>query len=347
MNFNYFVVRLVVVFALGLLSLGAWAQTVQRTYLSMYGSDANSCNSPANACRFFTRAIAMTNPGGEVLVLDSGGYGTITITQGVSLKVPPGVYGGISVFPGADGITINAPGARVNLEGITINGQGGTNGINILGASMVDMRRMTIENLVVGVNVGTSSNSNLVISDSSIAYNSSHALVLMPTAILFANLIGSQIKGNGGNGINVGDHVNLGMSGNFVAKNAGYGVEATVSAMNILPMGVSVFADMEANQFLYNGDGAIRIVDAASGSTTNAPMLKARMFRNHIEGDGLNDTAISVEGFANLRLSANEMASCTIAVNTAASASTGTFGNNAFVCTMVFTGAAPSVRAFN
>jgi hypothetical protein len=289
----------------------------------------------------------MTNPGGEVLVLDSGGYGTITITQGVSLKVPPGVYGGISVFPGANGITINAPGARVNLEGITINGQGGANGINILNANMVDMRRMTIENLVVGLNVQTASSSNLMISDSSIAYNSSHAIVLMPTANLSVNVIGSQIKVNGGNGIHVGDHVNLGMSGVLVAKNAGYGLEATVTDSNISPMGVSVFADLEANQFLYNLSGAIRIVDSASVSTANAPMLKARLFRNHIQGDGLNDTAISVEGYANLRLSANEMTNCTIAVNTAANANTASYGNNVFVCNTVFTGVAPSVRSLN
>jgi ribosomal protein S11 len=289
----------------------------------------------------------MTNPGGEVLVLDSGGYGTVNITQSVTLRVPPGVYGGMSVFSGNDGITINAPGARVNLDGITINGQGGTNGINIVSANMVDMRRMTIENLVVGVNVGTSSNANLVISDSGIAYNSSHAIVLMPTANLFANVSGSQIKGNGGNGIYVGDHVNLGMSGDLIARNAGYGVEATVTNMNISPMGVSVFADLEVNQLLLNGKGALRFSDTASGSTANAPMLKARMFRNHIVGDGLNNTTISVEGFANLRLSANDMTGCTTAVNTEANASTATFGNNAFVCTTAFSGTAATVRSLN
>jgi hypothetical protein len=59
-----------------------------------------------------------------VIVLDSAGFGPVTITKPVSITAPPGVYAGISVFSG-DGIDINAgPSDEIILRGLTINNQG-------------------------------------------------------------------------------------------------------------------------------------------------------------------------------------------------------------------------------
>jgi hypothetical protein len=102
---------------------------VQRTFVSGLGNDGNPCNRTA-PCRTFTQALTGTNAGGEVIVLDSAGYGSFTITQPVSVIAPPGIYAGISVFSG-DGVSINA-GANdtVILRGLTVNNQGSTgNGI--------------------------------------------------------------------------------------------------------------------------------------------------------------------------------------------------------------------------
>ena len=56
-----------------------------RTFVSTIGNDANtSANcSPAAPCRTFGAALSVTNPGGEVVVLTSGGYGPATISQPV------------------------------------------------------------------------------------------------------------------------------------------------------------------------------------------------------------------------------------------------------------------------
>jgi hypothetical protein len=95
----------------------------QRTFVSGLGNDANPCNRAA-PCRTFTQALSMTNAGGEVVVLDSAGYGAFAITQAVTVQAPPGVYAGISVFSG-DGITISAGGTdTVILRGLTVNNQG-------------------------------------------------------------------------------------------------------------------------------------------------------------------------------------------------------------------------------
>src|SRR6266568_4863825 len=98
----------------------------QRTFVSAAGgNDANPCTLTL-PCRNFQAAIAQTASGGEVIVLDSGGYGTVTISQAVSLIAPPGVYAGISVFSGA-GITVSAGASDVVvIRGLTLNGLGGS-----------------------------------------------------------------------------------------------------------------------------------------------------------------------------------------------------------------------------
>jgi hypothetical protein len=97
----------------------------QRTFVSGLGDDNNPCNRTA-PCRTFAHALMETSAGGEVVVLDSAGYGPFAITQAVSITAPPGVYAGISVFSG-DGVDINAGSTdTVILRGLTINNQGST-----------------------------------------------------------------------------------------------------------------------------------------------------------------------------------------------------------------------------
>ena len=81
--------------------VGGRADAVQRAHVATYGLNSNTsfnC-SVANPCRFFQAATSVVDPNGEVVVLDSGGYGAVTLTQSISLIAPPGVYAGISVLP--------------------------------------------------------------------------------------------------------------------------------------------------------------------------------------------------------------------------------------------------------
>src|SRR5215467_5681246 len=88
----------------------------QRTFVASYGADNPAC-SLATPCRSFGAAITASNAGGEVVVVDSAGYGTVMIAKAVSIIVPAGIFGGITVTSGA-GVTINAPGATVVLRGL-------------------------------------------------------------------------------------------------------------------------------------------------------------------------------------------------------------------------------------
>ena len=101
----------------------------QRTFVSAAnGSDSNGCTR-ALPCRNFMAAIPLTDPDGEVVVLDSGGYGVVTITQPISLISPNGVYAGITAFTGA-AVTVNAGVANVTLRNLAVHGQGAAIGVD-------------------------------------------------------------------------------------------------------------------------------------------------------------------------------------------------------------------------
>jgi hypothetical protein len=71
----------------------------QRTFVSGLGSDGNPCTRAA-PCRNFAQATSGTSAGGEVVVLDSAGYGVVSsITKSIPITAPPGgVCGNIGVF---------------------------------------------------------------------------------------------------------------------------------------------------------------------------------------------------------------------------------------------------------
>lgn len=125
--------------------------TVQRTFVSTSGSDVNACSLVA-PCRSFGAAITATSPGGEVIALDSGGYGSFTIGKAVSVIAPTGVYAGISVFSGQDGITVSAgPNDLVVVRGLSINNQGGDIGIRISSGGFVHVESCVINGMFSGI----------------------------------------------------------------------------------------------------------------------------------------------------------------------------------------------------
>lgn len=130
--------------ALIALVVAASAEAAQRTFVSTGGFDTNACSLTA-PCRSFGTALSHTDPGGELIVLDSGAYGRVTVSQPVTIEAPPGVYAGISVFASNNGIDVNAPGATVVLRGLAISGQGGNIGINVsaVGALRIDRCRIS------------------------------------------------------------------------------------------------------------------------------------------------------------------------------------------------------------
>src|SRR5881628_3075459 len=110
----------VAVFGLAISSV-AQAQAT-RTWVSGVGDDANPCSRTA-PCKTFAGAISKTATGGEINVLDPGGFGAVTITKSITIS-SEGFEAGVLVS-GTNGIIVNAGNtANVVLRGLDIEGLG-------------------------------------------------------------------------------------------------------------------------------------------------------------------------------------------------------------------------------
>jgi Right handed beta helix region len=175
---------------------------VQRTFVASFGADTNTAAncSLAAPCRGFAAAQTVTDNNGEIIVLDSAGYGAVTITKSISIIAPTGVYGGISVFPGASGVTIATAGVNVVLRGLNINGQGGNNGINMTAGN-----RLTVENCVISnltqVGISVNADATVRVTDTIIRDNGDHGIWLQNG--VNGTVTRAVISGNARNGVRV------------------------------------------------------------------------------------------------------------------------------------------------
>ena len=123
------ILRRIALMALALgLSAPFWASApahaqATRTWVSGVGDDVNPCSRTA-PCKTFAGAISKTAAGGEISVLDPGGFGAVTITKAISLTNDGGGEAGILVA-GTNAITVAAgPNDVVNVRGLVIDGSG-------------------------------------------------------------------------------------------------------------------------------------------------------------------------------------------------------------------------------
>jgi hypothetical protein len=142
-----------------------------RTWVSGVGDDANPCSRTA-PCKTFAGAISKTAAGGEINVLDPGGYGAVTITKSISI-ISVGFEAGVLVS-GTNGIVVSVGSTdKVLLEGLDIEGLGtGLNGITIIGGGRTTIRKCSIRNFTQnGVNLQGTVNARVIVEDSLILGN--------------------------------------------------------------------------------------------------------------------------------------------------------------------------------
>jgi hypothetical protein len=201
----------------------------QRTFVASFGSDASPTCSIGSPCRGFAAAMAQTLTNGEVIVLDSAGYGTVTISQQVSIIAPPGVYAGITVGGGGTGITVNAPGSKVTLRGLTINALGGTTGVAVTAAAVVYLDRMTINAFSTGLSVAASAATTINISQSAFRDNTTGAAFSTTSGIATVSIEGSVFERNAGSGVAFANNTVGAIVGSLFAG-GGIGVNANATA---------------------------------------------------------------------------------------------------------------------
>jgi hypothetical protein len=198
-------------------SSAAYAQAT-RTWVSGVGDDANPCSRTA-PCKTFAGAISKTAPGGEISVLDPGGFGGVTITKSITIN-GEGTLAGILVGAGTTGVIVNAAAADVvTLRNISIHGVGAANGIRFLGGGTLIVDRVDISGAgTTGIDVESSSaNAKVVISNTTIRGGTN----------------GIQVTNPGG-GVNVAvDRTSI--------RNATTGIDAQAGSVNVTN---SVFTGM-------------------------------------------------------------------------------------------------------
>ena len=125
-----------------------------RTFVSGLGNDA-SPGTREQPKRTFASALTVTDPAGEVVVLDPAGFGssTLTINKSVSIIVPAGIFGGIRVTSG-NAITVAAgPEDTVVLRGLTLNRGGGSDGIVFQSGAALHVENCIINGFSSGIYV--------------------------------------------------------------------------------------------------------------------------------------------------------------------------------------------------
>jgi CSLREA domain-containing protein len=114
-----------------------------RAFVSTAGSDANNC-SIQMPCRTFASAILAVASGGEVIALNSGGFGPVTINKSVAILAPQGISAGITATSG-NAITVAATFADVvTIRGLAINALGGVNGVQFLSGAALSVEGCSI-----------------------------------------------------------------------------------------------------------------------------------------------------------------------------------------------------------
>jgi len=196
----------------------------QRSFVRSDGLDANAC-SILQPCRSFAAALAKTNAGGEIIVLDSAGYGPVTIAQSVSIVAPSGVYAGVSVFTG-DGIAINGDAtAKVVLHGLSINGQGGATGIRLQQGVRLHIEGCEVSNMAGdGISIEAAS-AEVFIDDTIVRDNTGTGVILVTTADVVIDRLRSERNGNG----IFANQGNLTARNSVVSRNGFYGIAIQVS----------------------------------------------------------------------------------------------------------------------
>jgi hypothetical protein len=215
----------------------AFAQAT-RTWVSGVGDDANPCSRTA-PCKTFAGAISKTAAGGEISVLDPGGFGTLNITKAITINGDATLASILA--SGTEGIQVNAgPGDTVILRNLSINGAGltlGTNAIHFHTGGELHVENVKLYGFSgQGILFTPSAASALFVTNSTIRNCDGGGVYVQPTATgtAVANLSGVALDGNG-RGLRAEDGATVMVRDSYATGNIanGFVAVATSRAVNV------------------------------------------------------------------------------------------------------------------
>ncbi|HEX2086733.1 MAG TPA: hypothetical protein VHF89_13720 [Solirubrobacteraceae bacterium] len=174
-----------------------------RTWVSGVGDDANPCSRTA-PCKTFAGAISKTAAGGEINVIDPGGFGGVTITKSLTIRGRGPTAG--ALVSGTNAIVINAAATdKVTIDGLDINGIGtgaftSLSGIKVLSASRVNILNNEIYRFRSAVTIAPTSSATRVVLKNNQIHDNGIGVINAPgnnaIASTLATLRGNMINDN-------------------------------------------------------------------------------------------------------------------------------------------------------
>ena len=265
-------------------SSAAFGQT--RTWVSGVGDDLNPCSRTA-PCKTFAGAISKTSAGGEISVLDPGGFGTVTITKSITIN-GTGTLAGI-LAAGTNGINLNdsaaaSPGTAIAIiRDVSIAGANtGFDGIRFVSGKTL----MVDHCWIYGFN-GNGANSD--------------GIDVALTAIGNLKVINSVIENVSGDGIHMnstGGQVNAMISNTEIMNAVGDGIEAANNVRGAVSNS-RIFLDgngirTTGSNSLFNLDDLFisQVGIALQASATSAIRISDSIIAQNSTGISLNGGAI-------------------------------------------------------
>ena len=253
-------------------AISAHAQAT-RTWISGVGDDVNPCSRTA-PCKTFAGAISKTAAGGEIDILDPGGFGSVTVTKSITLDGTAGL-GGILNSSGANGITINAGvGDVVTLRNLSLNGAvtGGI-GVRIIQAKAVHIEKTVISgNTGNGIDISTNGPLVLTVANSTIRDNGGSGISIVGSAAsVTATISDSYLQNNGASGLLCGSFCKSLVKNTSASDNTGGGFVASASsgasALNLID--VSSSGNIGAGVQAIGGGSTTAIIRVSNAAITS------------------------------------------------------------------------------
>lgn len=105
-----------------LLAEAAAAAAPQRVFVASYGIDTNPC-SRVLPCRTFATAVTVVATDGEVIPLDSAGYGPVDISRSLSIIAPPNVIAQVNATDQV-GVRVGYGVSHATIRGLRVANRG-------------------------------------------------------------------------------------------------------------------------------------------------------------------------------------------------------------------------------
>lgn len=259
------------VLAGALFSTAASAQAT-RTWVSGVGDDANPCSRTA-PCKTFAGALVNTAAGGEINCLDAGGFGTVTITQAVSI-ICDNVEAGVLVGSGSDGITIAAgQNDAVILSGLDIHGvSGALTGIRLNSAGSLRVSNTRVRGFTTATSYGVTLTASNVLS-----------------AVFLSNItVSNNGSGTGGGGVLVSPGSNANIT--LAVKNAQIENNAFVG-LRIDTVGkTSAGAYVTIDNGSFSSDSTGLVIKSPFGTGVTSLDVINSTFQQNVYGVSVNTT---------------------------------------------------------